>query len=218
MGAAPFPTVSLLNNPNNVNLLPDLNSLYPSGPTGPLPAPVSSGSYFNPENVTSSIDFPSTPSNTDYSSGLPDPLLNLSGNLAAINESILGPSVGAQLPSGTVLPGQTVQQSSPSLFDKIFGTNNSSSNPCPWYDLVCQFTPAGSTPTPTTSGNILGNIGNSISSGFTSAFGSTFAGFSWGRIGAFLLALILIAAGLYLFGSQQAASTVTRIVKRGTSI
>lgn len=191
MGSAPFPTVSLLNNPNNVNLLPDLNALYPSGPTGSLPSPVSSGSFFNPENVTSSINFPSvTQSDTpDYSSGLPDSILNIPGLQTSIPNTVAGAA--------------------------------NSINPCSWYDLVCQFTPAGQVASPTTTANVtsgLGGIGSSISSGLSSAFGSTFAGFSWGRIGAFMLALIMIAAGLYLFGSQSVSQSVGRVVKRGVAI
>jgi hypothetical protein len=42
---------------------------------------------------------------------------------------------------------------------------------------------------------------------------SLLGGFSWGRVGAFVLALILIAAGLYLFGSQS--QTVRSAVRTG---
>lgn len=179
-----------------------LNQPYQLGlssePSFSLPQPVSTGTFFNPDSdgtpTFSTTVYGSSPDDSESSliSSLPDPLLSLASQ--------------SSLPSAQ------------SLQEGIAGGNAVT-------DWLNGFLGAGSSQQPPSLlGSALGNtgpvpsIGSSISSGLSSFAGSTFAGFSWGRIGSFLLALILIAAGLYLFGSQSAQGVITRTVRRGLEI
>jgi hypothetical protein len=108
--------------------------------------------------------------------------------------------------SGGLMTGPTPTAS------ELAGSN---ANPCPWYDLICQFTPAGQTAVPTTLGNLTGSLGNIASSIGGKSF-SGLSGITWGRVGAFVLALILIAAGLFLF--RPGAPSITQTVRRGLAI
>jgi hypothetical protein len=189
---APSGLLSTFPGTNNPVVYPDLNSLYgnPDIPSSPLYGGGSSG-----QSVLS--QFPSvSPSASSYAVPLPV----TSGMGSSTDAAFLNSLTQASLPTSATT-----------------SATSATANPCPWYDLVCQFTPAGQTAVPTT----LGSLGSSISGAASSIGGMAIpglSGFTWGRVGTFLLALILIAAGLYLFGSQSAQGAVTRTVKRGLAI
>lgn len=171
-----------------------LNQPYQLGlssePSFSLPEPVSTGSFFDPSSGLSSL--PTFSVTSTASAGDDDTGSNL---LSSLPDPLLG-LTQASLPSGAT----------------------SGSTGCAWYDFSCEVNASGLGAQQDTS-NITAGAPGTLSTPVTqlpsvsSFLGSTLAGFSWGRIGSFLLALILIAAGLYLFGSQsKTIQGVTRAV------
>lgn len=166
---------------------------YPPGETDQntvnLPPAVSTGSFYNPATQTQS--------QIDLNSALPDPLLNLaSSNLNGLPSPV---SLQQGISQGNTLTdwingmtGGGPSQQPASITQSVLGNAANAA--------------AG------TSACSLTNLSACIS-GFTN---STFAGISWGRIGAFLLALILIAAGLYLFGRPDLSPS--RIAGRALAV
>jgi hypothetical protein len=66
------------------------------------------------------------------------------------------------------------------------------------------------------SGNVAGGMAQMATGAGNVATGtsaSNLFGLTWGRVGGFVLGLILIAAGLYLFGRQELAPVVNRGLK-----
>jgi hypothetical protein len=62
-----------------------------------------------------------------------------------------------------------------------------------------------------------GGLGSSLLNSLTSKTASA-TGITWGRVAGFVLGLILIAAGLFLFGRAEIAPAVTGAVKRGIAV
>jgi hypothetical protein len=166
--------------------LPDLNAIYPNGPQTGI--------------VSESTALSPAPQATG---------------------SWLDPSTG-QTGSATIPELPSLDSGIPTFSTTVTSTPLSStsapSSGCAWYDLSCEFQNSGLAAQQDTS-NITAGVPSGLSAPVTQAIpsavssllGNSFAGFSWGRIGGFLLGLILIAAGLYLFGSQS--STVRSVVR-----
>jgi hypothetical protein len=158
---------------------PDLNKLYgnPDLPSSPL--------YGGGAGGQSTLVFPSVtqPASTDLSS-LPTGFPSIPNGLPSIPSLTAG--INGVDPLEALAGGSTTNSGGQGI------TNPS---------LTQSVNPSLSGLT-----NAISSIPSSISSGLTGALGNQFAGFSWGRIGAFALALIMIAAGLFLFGSQSSAA------------
>lgn len=140
--------------------LPDLNAIYPNGPTGQSTLQIQGG--LPSTGVSSDLQLPTTilqpPSVLDAPISAPQNPNNLLGNVFNALNNIIAPGSS----------------------------------------------PSSSITSPSNSGGGL--------------FGNTFSGLSWGRVGAFILGLILIAGGIFLFGKQPASEAVSDFVRSGTAV
>jgi hypothetical protein len=129
---------------------------------------------------------------SDVLNQLPSPGLNLTPSEVSL--------LGIPTQSTTTNPNQN------SVLQGLFSTlNNLTGGPMPGQ------------PTSGIGAGLFGTAPGSqaVSSGL---FGNTLSGFSWGRVGGFVLGLLLIAAGLFLFGKAEIAPAVSGVVRRGVAI
>jgi hypothetical protein len=193
------------NSSGNLVTLPDLNSEYgnPDVPTSSLYGGGSGSTGYgstNPSSIAGSIPTFSTTVTasadpTDYTSSLGDPLssLNLPSGLPSI------PSLQAGIAGGNAVT------------DWLNGLLGAGSSQQPYSALGSAL--GNTAPVPAGGGCGLNNL--------TACFGGTSAtlgGFTWGRIGAFALALILIAGGLYLFGNQTTQGVISTGFRKAVAV
>jgi hypothetical protein len=212
----PFVGNVTTNSSGSLLVLPDLNSMYgnPDVPSSPLYGGGSGSTGYGSTAPTSDSSTSLFPSSSLISSSAPGEagLFDLESGGATGSMPTFSTTVTASpLPSGAT------------------PTSGTSLSSCAWDDLLCQFQNSGLATQQNTS-NQGGNAPSSVQSAINSPLvsnplssiqgwlNSEFAGFTWGRIGAFALALILIAAGLYLFGSQSGAVRQAARTARGLAV
>jgi hypothetical protein len=190
-----------------------LGFVFPSNPT---PDQINSlNSYLN--QTYGNPDVPTSPLYGGGSSGQGIAVINNEGiptfstTVTANADTDNGASLLGGLPDPLLsLPTQTVSTG-----------GQPTATGCAWYDLSCVYQNSGLAAQQDTSNVSAGAPAsmttNPASSYLSGLFGNTFAGFSWGRIGAFMLGLILIGGGLYLFGSGDANKIVGTAVRAATA-
>jgi hypothetical protein len=181
-----------------------LNATYPNGPS---PSPQSTlqlqgnpltqltgGSYSNSDPNFDASGNPILPGSSQSSSNL----LNDLNDSSLVNALPIGqPLAGTSAPLVPTNPNNALGNLFNNLNEIFSGGPSGSST-----------SPATTSPTSSSSGTSIMNLLN----------GKAFANFSWGRVAGFVLGLILIAAGLFLFGKAEIAPAVTGAIRRGTTI
>jgi hypothetical protein len=184
---------------------------------------------------TAPFNLPGSAQGIDFLNAFEDPgELNISNNAAAYaSSSLFSGGLGAVMDQQ---PSQSSGSGSEGIFglptmDQLF-SDNAALNPTPSTQAI---TPNAATsafcnavssimgaPSSTAfcAPYVTGGSANSTSntpSNSSGLFGSTFAGFSFGRIAAFIIGIVFIGGGIYLFGKQPISEAATGLIRTGAA-